>query len=61
MAGTEYRNVGDHVEDLASGQTIGPGETVTLSKADLDAPHNQRLLDDGKLMPTKAKKEEGGS
>lgn len=62
MAGQEYRNVSDHVEDLASGRTLAPGESVGLSKADLDEAHNKELVERGVLIPTKQpKQEEGGS
>lgn len=64
----EYRNVGAHVEDLASGATVGVGETVDLTKEDLKESHNQRLVDEGVLISTESKektsasaKKEGGT
>lgn len=60
---TEYRNVSDHVEDLASGQTLGPGEAVDLDKDAMKEDHNKRLIEEGSLIPTgngEQNKEGGG-
>jgi hypothetical protein len=57
----EYRNVSDHVEDLATGQTLGPGEAADLARKDLDEDHNKRLVEEGLLIPTDGKQsKEGG-
>lgn len=51
MAGLEYRNVSDHVEDLHGGRTLAPGESVKLTKEELREDHNERLLAEGTLIP----------
>lgn len=56
-AKNEYRFVGSHVDDLADGRTLEPGGFVTLSETDLEAPHNQRLLDEGLLIATNEKED----
>lgn len=57
----EYRNVSDHVQDLASGQTVGPGEAVEIAKKDLEEDHNLRLVEEGLFIPTGGKQsKEGG-
>lgn len=48
---SDFLFVGTHVEDLASGRTLAPGEEVTLSGDELNDPHNKRLVDDGVLIP----------
>lgn len=54
----EYINVGQHVTDLASGQMIGIGETVTLSAADEREPHNARQIESGTLIAVEHPKED---
>ena len=49
---TEHVNVGVHPEDLADGRVIAPGEKV--ENLDTKSPHNQRLVDDGVLVPVNA-------
>lgn len=46
----EYKNVGQHAEDLASGQTLAPGETVELDDEAIRLPHNEDLIARGTLM-----------
>lgn len=47
----EYKWVGDHPQDLASGLMLAPGETAELSDDDVRDPHNVTLIDDGVLIP----------
>lgn len=49
---TEYKNVGNHAHDLASGLVLAPGETAELSDEDVKDPHNTSLIEDGVLIPT---------
>jgi hypothetical protein len=66
MAGksTKFKSVSNHVEDLASGQTVGPGETFNLTAEDQQDPHNQRLIDEEIIVEAEGDKEtkekEGG-
>jgi hypothetical protein len=46
----EYRNVGDHVVDLADGRMLGPGEFADLSSEDAEDPHNQDMISSGVLL-----------
>ena len=48
----KYKFVGEHPEDLASGQLLEPGESVNLTNEEADDPHNQALMADGKLIGT---------
>lgn len=57
----EYKVLSDHAEDLADGRMVGPGETIKLSKEDIEDPHNKRLIDEGLLLEiSDATKYEGG-
>lgn len=47
----EYKWVGNHPQDLASGQELAPGETAELSDDDVRNPHNESLITDGNLIP----------
>ena len=47
----EYKWVGDHPQDLASGQVLAPGETAELSDDDVRDPHNESLVAEGGLIP----------
>jgi len=47
----KYTMLGDHVRDLASGQMLGPGESVDLDNDALADPHNKVLIDEGILVP----------
>lgn len=43
---TEYRLPSTRPpQDLASGRTVAPGETIPASALDLDDPHDQRLVE----------------
>jgi len=53
----QYRFVGDHAENLESGQPIGIGEYVTLEEKDMTGV-NKTLLDDGKLIEAEEVKTE---
>lgn len=46
----EYKNVGNHDFDLASGRVLAPGETEELSDDDVKDPHNASMIDDGVLI-----------
>lgn len=50
MSKEKFRFIGDHPEDLASGQVLAPGQHVTLSKDEVADDHNARLIADGKLI-----------
>ena len=52
MAGGEYRNVGDHPEDLHDGRVVGVGDMVELTGKDLEESHNKRLVEEGILIST---------
>jgi len=52
VAGGEYRNVGDHPEDLHDGRIVGVGDMVELTSKDLDESHNKRLVEEGILIST---------
>jgi hypothetical protein len=54
----EYKMVGDHPEDLADGRVLGPGEVTELSDEDLEDPHNQRLIEEGVLIPVEETEEQ---
>ena len=56
----EFKNVGLHPEDLDDGRVVGVGETVNLTKEQLENPHNSRLVDEGILLSTDDKKTGGG-
>lgn len=47
----EYKWVGTHPQDLASGQVLAPGETAELSDEDVRHSHNESLIADGGLIP----------
>lgn len=42
--------VGTHLDDLADGHVLEPGVTYTLTKAEIDHPHNARLIATGLLL-----------
>lgn len=58
MGKLKFRSVSTHVEDLADGSTVAPGEFVHLSEDDLKDPHNERLVAEGILIGTGDKSEE---
>lgn len=45
---TKFRCTSTHAEDLADGRVVGVGEEV--DDVDMTEPHNQRLLNEGKLV-----------
>lgn len=45
-----YKSVSTHVEDLASGRTVAPGEEFYLTTEELQDPHNARLIDEGVVI-----------
>lgn len=47
----EYKWVGNHPQDLASGLVLAPGETAELSDDDVRDAHNDALIKDGNLIP----------
>lgn len=47
---SRFRSVSSHVEDLADGRTVPPGEFIELTDDELQDPHNLRLLQEGVLM-----------
>jgi hypothetical protein len=59
-----YKMVGAHAEDLADGRVLAVGEEVDLSKEEIKDPHNQRLVEEGKLIegiqPESSKTPSGG-
>lgn len=58
---TSFRFVGRHVDDLADGRSLEPGQFVELTQAELDDPHNQQRISEGLLIevekPSRAGKE----
>lgn len=48
MAGTEYKWVGTHVQDLADGRMLAVGDVVELTGDEVR--ENQVLIDDGGLI-----------
>jgi hypothetical protein len=56
-ATTRYRFVGQHVDDLHDGRTLEPGAFVNLTAAELEQPHNLRLIEEGHLVDAAEKKE----
>lgn len=46
----EYKWVGNHSQDLASGRMLEPGETVELSEEEAAIPHNKSLIDEGGMI-----------
>jgi hypothetical protein len=50
---SEYKCISDHAEDLSGGQIVAPGESVKLTKEEVEDPHNARLIEESKLIPTK--------
>jgi hypothetical protein len=53
-----HRFVGTHVDDLADGQVLEPGQRVELTDEQLAEPHNRRLIDEHLLIPIPVAKEE---
>lgn len=47
----EHKWVGNHPQDLASGQMLAPGETAELSDDEMRDPHNAALIAEGGLIP----------
>lgn len=45
-----HKFVGTHLEDLADGRLLEPGESYELDAAAVEHPHNVRLLEEGKLI-----------
>lgn len=46
----EYKYVGGHAQDLASGQMLEPGETAELDEEQVKDSHNAALIEDGLLI-----------
>jgi hypothetical protein len=55
---TAYKFVGRHLDDLADGRVLEPGQVCKLDKTAEEHPHNQRLITEGLLIPTKHDKED---
>jgi len=54
MSPPRYRVASTHAEDLASGATFEPGAVcVGVNEKD---PHDQRLIEEGRLVPLRAKR-----
>lgn len=53
----QYRFVGDHADNLASGRPIEPGEFVDLTDAEVRDPFNEALITDGALIGTEPEAE----
>lgn len=53
-----FKNDGPAPQDLADGKVLAPGEVADLSAEQQKEPHNQRLIDDGRLVKTTAKPKE---
>lgn len=64
MAQEKYIVNSSHAEDLASGQTVAPGEKLTASAVNEKDEHDKRLLKEGVILPLGGKtegKSTGGS
>ena len=48
---TEHKYVGKHLDDLADGRVLVPGQTYELDDAALAEPHNVQRIDEGLLIP----------
>lgn len=55
MAQSKHKCVSTHQEDIATGQTVWPGDVVAL---DPDDAHNKRLIDDSKFVAVPSTKKE---
>jgi hypothetical protein len=63
---SQFMVVSGHVEDLADGRTVAPGEPFALTADQLKHPHNQRLIEEEVIAEMTSKKarndnEEDGS
>lgn len=47
-----YKNVGNHVEDLADGRALAPGESADLDEDAVRDPRNEDLVARGVLIGT---------
>jgi hypothetical protein len=47
---TRYKNVGEHAESLAGGQTLEPGDVVELDDEQAKDPYNAGLITAGTLI-----------
>ena len=54
----KFRSISNHVEDLADGSIVAPGEFVHLSEDEVKDPHNERLIGEGILIGAGDKSEE---
>lgn len=52
-----YKFVGPHIDDLADGRQLVPGETYKLTDEEKAEPHNQRLFQDGLMLTVNDPKE----
>jgi hypothetical protein len=50
----EYRSASTHIEDLADGSQVAPGEAVSLTQKAAEDPHNARLINEGILIEASA-------
>lgn len=55
----EYRNIGNHAEDLASGRMLAPGESAELTDEEVKLPHNEDKIASGILLPLGQPKKTG--
>ena len=53
----KYRYIGTVVGDLHDGRILVPGEVYALTAAEVDDPHNQQLIESGKLIEAVESKE----
>lgn len=53
MTKTDYRFVSAHVDNLDDGQTVEPGQKISLDDAAAKQPHAARMIDDGLLLEIK--------
>jgi hypothetical protein len=51
---TRLKFVGRHLDDLADGRVLEPGEIYTLTAAELADPHNQLRIESGLLIEAPA-------
>lgn len=55
LAKTHYRFVGTHVDDLADGRILEPGQFIDLTDEEATDPHNALRIEAGLLIEVEKK------
>jgi hypothetical protein len=55
----KYRYVGEVVGELANGRPLAHGDIIDLSSKEAEEPHNQDMIDNGKLLAVQTGKKSG--